>query len=290
MIFIDVLHHSPTFFFIILAASGLAVGSFLNVVICRLPVMLENQWQEESRATLDPHAPHVPTPPFNLAVPSSHCPLCKHKITVCENIPVFSYLFLKGRCSSCKAKISSRYPIIECLSAAITVLIGLQFGVTVETLAYCVLAWALLTLSIIDFDTQLLPDCITLPLIWLGLIFNSLNTSVSLSDGVWGAVSGYMSLWTVYWVFKLITGKEGMGYGDFKLLAALGAWLGWMMLPLIIFLSSLVGTIVALTLIALKLHKRSQPIPFGPFLSAAGFVTLLWHEHLLYFYITLIGV
>ncbi|MDP0562522.1 MAG: A24 family peptidase [Candidatus Endonucleobacter sp. (ex Gigantidas childressi)] len=285
MILIDLLQQSSAYFFIILTMVGLVAGSFLNVVIHRLPLMLEKQWHEDSMAVLFPEKNCTQSEAYNLAVPSSCCPSCQHKITLWENIPIISYLCLKGRCSSCNTIISWRYPAVECLSAMITVLIGWQFGVTVEILAYFMLAWCLLTLSMIDFDTQLLPDSITLPLIWLGLIFNSFNPGLSLNDALWGAVFGYLSLWSVYWLFKLITGKEGMGYGDFKLLAALGAWLGWTMLPLIIFLSSAVGTIVALMLIAFKLHNRSKPIPFGPYLSVAGFIALLWGDQLFRMYL-----
>ena len=290
MILVELLQQSSAWFFMVLTIVGLAVGSFLNVVIYRLPIMLEKQWQQESQATLFPETVHTPSERYNLAVPASHCPACQHKINVWENIPVISFLLLKGRCSSCKTRISSRYPAIECVSAVIALLIGWQYGVSTETLAYCLLAWCLLVLTMIDFDKQLLPDSITLPLIWGGLVFNSFNTAVSLNDALWGAVAGYLALWSVYWLFKLMTGKEGMGYGDFKLLAALGAWLGWTMLPLIILLSSLVGTAVALVLIALKLHKRSNPIPFGPYLSAAGFVALLWGDQLLRTYLQIMGI
>ena len=227
MILVDLLQHSPAWFFMTLTVVGLAVGSFLNVVIHRLPIMLEKQWQYESEMTLFPDKVNTPPKTYNLAIPGSQCSSCQHKIKAWENIPVISYLFLKGRCSSCKTRISLRYPVIECVSAVIALLVGWQFGVTIETLAYCILSWCLLALTMIDFDKQLLPDSITLPLVWSGLIFNSFNTIVSLEDALWGAVAGYLALWSVYWAFKLMTGKEGMGYGDFKLLAALGAWLGW---------------------------------------------------------------
>ncbi|MDP0588721.1 MAG: A24 family peptidase [Candidatus Endonucleobacter bathymodioli] len=290
MILVDLLQQSPGYFFIILTIVGLVVGSFLNVVIHRLPLMLKKRWHEDSTEFLFPEKNCTKSEPYNLAIPSSCCPSCKHKITLWENIPVISYLCLKARCSSCNIIISWRYPAVECLSAIITVLIGWKFGVTMETLAYSLLAWCLLTLSMIDFDTQLLPDSITLPLIWSGLIFNSFNPGLSLNDSLFGAVFGYLVLWSVHWLFKLITGKDGMGYGDFKLLAALGAWLGWTMLPLIIFLSSAVGTLAALVLIALKLHNRSKPIPFGPYLSMAGFIALLWGDQLFRMYFQFMGI
>ncbi|MGB1272511.1 MAG: prepilin peptidase, partial [Endozoicomonas sp.] len=205
-------------------------------------------------------------------------------------IPVLSYLLLKGRCSSCKTSISPRYPVVEILTALMTLAIGLSFGVTVQTLAFCFLGWCLLALTMIDLDTQLLPDTITLPLLWAGLIANSFGLVVGLNEALWGAVAGYLALWSVYWIFKLVTGKEGMGYGDFKLLAALGAWLGWTKLPLIILLSSLVGTLAAITLILLRKQERSSPIPFGPYLAAAGFIALVWGDPLIQAYLQFSGL
>ena len=248
--------------------------------------MMNREWRQQSEAILHPDREPETQPAYNLIRPRSACPSCGHQIRAWENIPVISYLFLRGRCSDCKTAISPRYPAIEILSAIITVVIGLTYGPTLATLAFCLLSWSLLALTMIDYDTQLLPDDITLPLLWAGLIVNSFGLVVPLEQALWGAVAGYLSLWSVYWLFKLITGKEGMGYGDFKLLGALGAWLGWMKLPLIILLSSLIGTIVALALIISKRQERSQPIPFGPYLAIAGFVALLWGNGLIDLYLS----
>ena len=282
---IDVLEQSTPYLAFVLTMIGLIVGSFLNVVIHRLPIMMNREWQQQSEAILHPDREPEAQPAYNLAQPRSACPSCGHKIRAWENIPVISYLLLRGRCSGCQTAISWRYPAIEILSAIITLVIGLTYGATATTLAFCLLSWSLLALTMIDFDTQLLPDDITLPLLWSGLIVNSFALVVPLEQALWGAVAGYLSLWSVYWLFKLTTGKEGMGYGDFKLLAALGAWLGWMKLPLIILLSSLIGTIVALILIISKRQERSQPIPFGPYLAIAGFVALLWGDRLIDLYL-----
>ena len=282
---IDVLEQSTPYLAFVLTMTGLIVGSFLNVVIHRLPIMMNREWHQQSEAILHPEREAETQPAYNLIRPRSACPSCGHKIRAWENIPVISYLFLRGRCSGCQTSISWRYPAIEIFSAIITLVIGLTYGATVTTLAFCLLSWSLLALTMIDYDTQLLPDDITLPLLWAGLIVNSFALVVPLEQALWGAVAGYLSLWGVYWLFKLITGKEGMGYGDFKLLAALGAWLGWMKLPLIILLSSLIGTIVALTLIVTKRQERSQPIPFGPYLAIAGFVALLWGDGLIDLYL-----
>ena len=265
---------------------GLLVGSFLNVVVHRLPKMLERGWDGQAADLLDERklpdaakqlrAAHGDR--YNLVVPASTCPHCGHKIKAYENIPIASYLFLRGRCSSCKAPISMRYPIVEAISGVMAAYIGWRFGFTLVMAGALIFAWSLIALTAIDIDTQLLPDDITLPLLWLGLLVN-LNTGFTpLSSAVVGAVAGYLSLWSVYWLFKLITGKEGMGYGDFKLLAALGAWLGWKMLPIVILLSSLVGAIVGITLIVFTRHGRSTPIPFGPYLAAAGLIALFWGE------------
>ncbi len=286
----ELLQSSFITFVIFLTFIGLIVGSFLNVVIHRLPVMMERQWKQDSETLLYPDKEPETVDTYNLVIPASACPECGHKIRPWENIPLLSYLLLKGRCASCQTCISPRYPIIELICSALTVFIGIQFGVTWQAVMFCLLGWSLLTLTMIDLDTQLLPDSITLPLVWLGLIANSFGLLVSLEDALWGAVAGYLSLWSVYWVFKLLTGKEGMGHGDFKLLAALGAWLGWMKLPLIILLSSLVGTIVAILLIVLKRQERSSPIPFGPFLAIAGLIALLWGNQLIQTYLQLAGL
>ncbi|WP_257295789.1 A24 family peptidase [Endozoicomonas sp. YOMI1] len=287
---IELIETSTPYLTFVLTIFGLIVGSFLNVVIHRLPIMMERQWQQQSEAILHPEKEPEPLPAYNLVVPASTCPSCQHKIRAWENIPVISYLFLRGKCSACRTRISFRYPAIEILSALMTVMIGLTYGVTLQTLIFCLFGWSLLALTMIDYDTQLLPDDITLPLLWAGLIVNSFGLVVTLEQALWGAIAGYLSLWIVYWIFKLVTGKEGMGYGDFKLLAALGAWLGWMKLPLIILLSSLVGTIAAILLIVSKRQERSNPIPFGPYLAIAGYVALIWGDQLIAAYLSFSGL
>ncbi len=264
------------------AAVGLCVGSFLNVVIHRLPKMLERGWQAQC-AELSGEAAQDP-PAYNLAVPRSQCPACGHRITAAENIPVVSWLALKGKCSACKAPISARYPAVELLGALIAVYAAYRFGVTAKGLAVCGLLWTLLALTCIDFDTQLLPDDLTLPLLWAGLLVNVSGMFVPLSAAVIGAAAGYLSLWTIYWLFKLIRGKEGMGFGDFKLLAALGAWLGWQMLPVIVLLSSVVGTVVGVCLIVFKGRDHNVPLAFGPYLAIAGAIALFWGETLVRLY------
>ncbi len=264
---------------------GLLVGSFLNVVIYRLPVMMEREWKSQCEVLLNNAQPESTIdsdnqPAFNLAVPASRCPSCGHQIRAWENIPVISYLLLRGKCSACKTGISARYPVLELVTGLISAVIAWQYGFTPQTLALLLLSWTLIALTMIDYDHQLLPDSLTLPLLWLGLILNSQGLITDLESALWGAVAGYLSLWSVYWAFKLITGKEGMGYGDFKLLAALGAWAGWQMLPLIIILSSLVGAVVGIVLILLRNQDRSQPIPFGPYLAIAGWIALIQGEQL----------
>src|SRR5664279_2504639 len=263
---------------VLAAVVGLCVGSFLNVVIYRLPKMLERGWREQC-AELDGDIPD-PAPAYNLVVPRSRCPACGHKIGALENIPVLSYLFLRGRCLACNSEISARYPLVEALTAVLTVAVIWRLGAAgpAATLAACGLLWTLIALTFIDFDTQLLPDNLTLPLVWAGLLANIAGAvpSVSLRDAVIGAIAGYLCLWTIYWLFKLIRGKEGMGYGDFKLLAALGAWLGWQMLLPIVLLSAGVGALIGVALIALRRAQRGNPIPFGPFLAAAGWLAMLW--------------
>ena len=253
---------------------GLCVGSFLNVVIHRLPKIMEQEWHGQCADLRGEPAPVAEK--LSLATPRSRCPKCGHKIGALENIPVISYLILKGKCSGCGTSISPRYPIIEIFTALLSAYTAWHFGPTIQTAGALLLIWSLIALTAIDFDTQLLPDAITLPLLWLGLAFNIANTYTDISTAVIGAMIGYLSLWLVFWGFKLATGKEGMGYGDFKLLAALGAWLGWQMLPAIILLSSLVGAIVGITLILVARHGRNIPIPFGPYLAAAGCIALLW--------------
>lgn len=254
------------------AILGACVGSFLNVVIYRIPVMLERQWQQEA-ATIRGEEPPV-FPLLNLALPGSHCPHCSHSLTAVENVPVLSYLLLRGACRHCGARISARYPLVELLTAVLTVAVVMSFGVTIFSLGALVFVWALIALSFIDVDTQLLPDNITLPLLWGGILFNLLTGSVSLEESVIGAAAGYTLLWSIYWLFKLLTRKEGMGYGDFKLMAAIGAFLGWKSLSLVVLLSSSVGALVGVCLVLFAGHKRDTHIPFGPYLALAGLATL----------------
>ena len=257
---------------------GLCVGSFLNVVIHRLPRMMEAEWHAQCADLLG--EPTSTAAALSLAKPRSRCPSCGHQITALENIPIVSYLVLRGKCSKCAAPISVRYPVIEALTALISAYAAWHFGATLQTVGALVLIWALIALTAIDYDTQLLPDSITLPLLWFGLAFNLATTYIDISSAVIGAMVGYLTLWSVFWLFKLVTGKEGMGYGDFKLLAALGAWLGWQMLPLTILLSSLVGAVVGISMMVIARHGRNVPIPFGPYLAAAGLIALVWGKPL----------
>ncbi|WP_460418134.1 prepilin peptidase [Pseudomonas sp. microsymbiont 2] len=281
-----VLDHPPLFF-ALAAVLGLLVGSFLNVLAHRLPVMLERQWQREAQEVLG-LAPTVHER-FDLCLPASRCPHCQHKIRAWENIPVLSYLALRGRCSACKARISARYPLVELACALLSLLVAWHFGPGVEALAVMLLTWGLIGLSLIDAEHQLLPDVLVLPLLWLGLVVNAFGLLVPLADAVWGAVAGYLSLWSVYWVFKLVTGKEGMGYGDFKLLAMLGAWGGWQILPLTLMLASLVGALVGLTLVRLKRSQMGAALPFGPYLAIAGWIAVLWGDEIVASYLQLLG-
>jgi leader peptidase (prepilin peptidase)/N-methyltransferase len=272
---INLLASSPLAFIVCTLVLGLLVGSFLNVVIYRLPIMLNRDWKAQSREMLAlPAEPDTTT--FNLMLPHSRCPHCAHKIRPWENLPVVSYLFLGGKCSSCKAPISKRYPIVELACGLVSAFIAWHFGFGWQAAAMLVLAWGLLAMSLIDADHQLLPDALVLPLLWLGLIVNTFGLFTNLHDALWGAVAGYMSLWLVFWLFKLVTGKEGMGYGDFKLLAMLGAWGGWQILPLTILLSSLVGAVLGLIMLRLRNASTATPIPFGPYLAIAGWIALLW--------------
>jgi leader peptidase (prepilin peptidase)/N-methyltransferase len=270
------------------------VGSFLNVVVYRMPIMLQRDWKQQCCEYLeiensipDNNTSSAKFEVFNLHKPDSHCPRCNHKIRAWENVPVLSYLFLGGKCSNCKTRISLRYPSVEFVNGVISGLVAYTFGATWLTLAVLLLAWCLLVLTLIDFDHQLLPDDITLPLLWLGLLVNAvdLGFGVSLRDAVIGAIAGYLVLWGFYWIFKLATGKEGMGYGDFKLLAALGAWMGWQSLLPIIIVSSLVGAVLGLIMIAATGRDKSVPMPFGPFLAGAGFIMLIWGSQLNSFYL-----
>ena len=272
----------PVFFPFFFALIGLAVGSFLNVVIYRLPKIIESAWQQECAELRGETLPQEEQ--ISLARPRSRCPHCGHMICAIENIPVLSWLFLRGKCSACRAPISVRYPLVELTSALLTTFAAWHFGFGWQALGAALLIWALIALSLIDYDTQLLPDIITLPLLWAGLLFNLSNTFSPLSAAVIGAMAGYLSLWLVYWGFKLLTGKEGMGYGDFKLLAALGAWMGWQMLPLIILMSAFAGAVIGITLILLTKQGRDKPMPFGPYLAIAGFLALFWGQDLTQLY------
>jgi leader peptidase (prepilin peptidase)/N-methyltransferase len=267
---------------------GLCVGSFLNVVIHRLPRMMEQDWQAQCAELRGETVLHKEA--ISLAKPRSRCPCCGHQITAMENIPLLSYLLiLKGKCSGCGTRISPRYPIVEALTGLLSAYAAWHFGPTWQTVGALLLLWALIALSGIDLDTQLLPDSITLPLLWFGLAFNLSATYCDLPSAVIGAMAGYLALWSVFWLFKLATGKEGMGYGDFKLLAALGAWLGWQMLPAIILLSSIVGAVVGITLIFAARHGRNIPIPFGPYLAAAGIIALFWGQQITSAYLGMMG-
>jgi leader peptidase (prepilin peptidase)/N-methyltransferase len=270
----------------IAAVIGLCVGSFLNVVIHRLPKMLDRGWRAQCAELSGESAPEEPA--YNLVVPRSQCPACGHRITALENIPVLSFLVLHGHCSACGTSISPRYPLVEILTAALTTAAVLRFGATATALAACILVWSLIALTFIDFDTQLLPDNITLPLAWVGLLANVAGLSpagATLRDAVIGAVAGYLSLWSVYWIFKLVRGKEGMGYGDFKLLAALGAWHGWQMLPLIVLLSSMIGAAIGIGLVVFKGRDHQIPLAFGPYLAIAGVVALFFGRPLMALYL-----
>ncbi len=270
----QLLQSSPVTFVVTCTILGLLVGSFLNVVIHRLPRMLERDWHRQCAELRGEEATTAVR--YNLVTPRSACPHCGHAISALENIPIVSYLFLRGKCKGCGAPISARYPAVEAVTGLLSGFVAWHFGFGIPTAVALLLVWSLIALTFIDFDTQLLPDDITLPLLWLGLLVNLSGTFTDLRGAVLGAIVGYLALWSVYWLFKLATGKEGMGYGDFKLLAALGAWLGWQMLPLIILLSSLVGAVVGIALIVAARHGRNIPIPFGPYLAGGGLIALFW--------------
>lgn len=272
----------PHLFVAIAAMLGLLVGSFLNVVIHRLPRMMENEWRaqcgELASSAAQTLAPVAEKQIYNLVVPRSACPNCGRQITAVENIPIVSYLALRGQCRGCKRKINPRYPIVEGITALLSGLIAWHFGFGLAGVSALIFIWAMIALTFIDADTQLLPDSITLPLLWLGLIVNINGAFTDLRSAALGAAFGYLALWSVYWMFKLVTKKEGMGHGDFKLLAAIGAWLGWQVLPLVILLSSVVGAVVGIILILLARLGRNIPLPFGPYLAMAGFIALMWGQ------------
>jgi leader peptidase (prepilin peptidase) / N-methyltransferase len=282
----SVLLYQQTLFLVAIAMLlGLVAGSFLNVVIHRLPKMMERQWRDEC-AELGGAEPAA-AEPYNLVVPRSACPQCGHGITALENIPIASYIALGGRCSACKKAISLRYPIVEGFVAVLSGYVAWRFGFSTAMFGALLFVWAMVALAFIDLDTFYLPDSITLPLLWAGLLFNTGAVFIDLRSAVIGAAAGYIALWSVYWIFKLATGKEGMGYGDFKLLAAIGAWLGWKMLPLVILLSSVVGAVIGIGLVVFARHGRNVPIPFGPYLAAAGVIALFWGEPLTRQYLNL---
>ena len=276
MLLIQFLQSNPSWLITLGGVVGLLVGSFLNVVIHRLPKMMERDWAEQC-AMLKNEEPVVAAR-YDLVMPRSACPSCAHQISALENIPVLSYVFLRGRCAKCSARISPRYPMVEALSALLSGYAMWHFGGTLAGLSALIFIWSMIALTFIDFDTQLLPDSITQPLLWLGLLVNLSHSYTSIESALIGAIAGYLTLWSVYWLFKLTTGKEGMGFGDFKLLAAIGAWLGWQVLPLVILLSSLVGAIVGISLMVFAKHGRNIPIPFGPYLAGGGLIALFWGQ------------
>lgn len=277
----------PLFYVIVFGVVGLMVGSFLNVVIFRLPRMMKQAWHEECCELLSLPVEEKNGAGFNLAFPASHCLSCGHNIKPWENIPVVSYIFLRGRCAGCGTHISLRYPFIELLTGLMSAIVIMHFGFTLQGFFALALTWGLIALSLIDYDEKLLPDSITLPLLWLGILANLLGAYVPLEQSVIGAIAGYLSLWSVFWLFKLVTGKEGMGYGDFKLLAALGAWMGWQLLPLIIVLSSFVGAVLGILAITVLKRDRNNTIPFGPYLAIAGWIAFIWGDIILNRYLAL---
>ncbi|MCV6614449.1 MAG: A24 family peptidase [Cellvibrionaceae bacterium] len=282
----ELLSQHPTALIAVTGLLGLIIGSFLNVVIYRVPKMLENEWRQGCCELLEQECEQSER--FNLMTPASTCPHCQHTIRPWENIPVISYLALKGRCGACREPISKRYPMVEFVTGLMSAFLAWKFGWGYELAAALVFSWALICLTLIDADTQLLPDNITLPLLWLGLIANYFGLFTSLEQALWGAVWGYMSLWSIFWLFKLVTGKEGMGYGDFKLLAALGAWMGWQALPAIILLSSVVGALIGVAGILIMGKDKNKPMPFGPYLAIAGWIQFCWGEAINQAYLNLL--
>jgi len=287
---LDSFQQSRPFFLCIVALFSLLIGSFLNVVIYRLPIMMARGWTQECQEFLAGEPPCLDastdkTDVFNLSVPRSRCPACGHLINVFENIPILSYLWLRGQCAGCHVHISWRYPSIELLTMLLSLVVAWHFGVTWQMLAALVLTWSLICLSLIDYDKMLLPDEITLPLLWLGLLLNYFTVFVDLESAVLGAMFGYLSLWGMYHLFRIVTKKHGMGYGDFKLLAVFGAWLGWQPVLLIIILSSFVGAAIGILLIVLSDHSKNKPIPYGPYLAIAGWISLLYGNDIIHAYL-----
>ncbi|HIQ14954.1 MAG TPA: prepilin peptidase [Leucothrix sp.] len=278
----NALRENPTFFLIVVGLFSLLIGSFLNAAIYRIPIMLQQSWREECEELFGGESEQsTPKEKFNLMVPRSQCPSCGHMITALENIPVLSYLFLGGKCSSCKNKISIQYPVLEILTTLVSVFVAWNFGFGWQTLAALLFTWVLILLSMIDAKTMLLPDNLTLPLMWFGIAVNYHGLFVDLQSSVLGAMFGYLSLWSLFHLFKLITGKDGMGYGDFKILAAIGAWGGWQILPFTVFAASTLGAIIGILLIVIQRNKESQPIPFGPWLALAGFIGFIWRDEII---------
>lgn len=277
--------HYPWLFPLLATIFGLIVGSFLNVVIHRMPIMMEREWRKECQESFPECKLEIDNSTYNLSVPRSTCPRCDTQIRAIDNIPVLSWLMLKGKCRQCHASIGARYPLIETLTAVLCLVMALQFGFSYFSIALLFFTFVLIVATFIDLDTMLLPDQLTLPLMWAGISLSLFGISpVSLQDSVIGAIAGYLCLWSVYWGFKLLTGKEGMGYGDFKLLAALGAWLGWQYLPIIILLSSLVGLVFGIIQLRMQQKGIDKAFPFGPYLAIAGWVTLLWGQDILQHY------
>lgn len=289
MSWLTALETEPAWFGLVCLPVGLVIGSFLNVVIYRLPVMMKNEWHTQCRDLLELPHPAQPQTTLNLAFPASHCPHCGTPVAIRYNIPLVGYLLLRGRCNSCSGKISLRYPLVELLSGLMTFIVAWHFGWGMESLCAMLLTWGLLALAFIDVDEMLLPDSITLPLLWLGLLISTGELFVTPGESILGACLGYLSLWSVYVVFKRITGKEGMGYGDFKLLAMLGAWMGWKALPGIILISSVVGVFVGVGMMLMSPEKRGKPIPFGPYLAVAGWLFLLWGNDIQGLYLTTVA-
>lgn len=286
---LDMLLNAPLLCAVLAGIVGLLVGSFLNVVIYRLPVMMQRGWRKECLEYLGLPAEPI-LAPFNLVLPLSRCPNCETPIKPYQNIPVISYLFLQGKCAKCSHPIAMRYPLIEALTAVLSVIVAWHFGYSLQTLFALMLTWSLVAMSFIDIDHHLLPDSITLPLLWLGLLLNVFDVFTDSHASIIGAVAGYLILWVVFHLFKLATGKEGMGYGDFKLLALFGAWLGWQYLPLIILLSSLVGTVISIAIIIVAKRDHRIPVPFGPYLAVAGWIALLWGADINQLYLNSTGL
>lgn len=283
--------HYPALFIAATVVFSLVIGSFLNVVIYRLPKMMEQEWQQEYQAYFSPQQNAVVPAAFNLATPRSSCPQCNAPVQARDNIPLLSWLLLKGKCRNCSAPISPRYPLVEALTAILSGVVAWQLGYGMAAAVVIIITWTLIALTFIDIDKMLLPDQLTLPLLWLALVFSLTDSAfVNPAQAIVGAAAGYLSLWSVYWLFKLLTGKEGMGYGDFKLLAVFGALLGWQQLPLIILLSSCVGAVVGIVLLSVQGKDKATPIPFGPYIAAAGWIAMLWGEQLTNAYLRYLGL